>query len=98
MSACPRSVTMNCWSGVRAASVNPLDWHFMRGSPYLVRIAAGLSRPKASAGRLGADMAGTVEAVGTNVTGFRPGDEVFGGLEDFTRARGEYDLLIDIAA
>jgi NADPH:quinone reductase-like Zn-dependent oxidoreductase len=43
-------------------------------------------------------MAGTVEAVGTNVTGFRPGDEVFGGLEDFTRARGEYDLLIDIAA
>jgi NADPH:quinone reductase-like Zn-dependent oxidoreductase len=67
---------------VRAASVNPLDWHFMRGSPYLVRVLAGLSRPKATAGRLGADMAGSVEAVGTNVTGFRPGDEVFGGLED----------------
>jgi len=67
---------------VRAASVNPLDWHFMRGAPYLVRLLAGLSRPKASATRLGADMAGSVEAVGGNVTGFRPGDEVFGGLED----------------
>jgi NADPH:quinone reductase-like Zn-dependent oxidoreductase len=69
---------------VRAASVNPLDWHFMRGSPYLVRMVAGLSRPRASARQLGADMAGSVEAVGKNVTGFRPGDAVFGG----TDARG----------
>jgi NADPH:quinone reductase-like Zn-dependent oxidoreductase len=67
---------------VRAASVNPLDWHFMRGAPYLVRLVAGLSRPRARASRLGADMAGSVEAVGKNVTAFRPGDEVFGGLED----------------
>src|SRR5215813_6244207 len=67
---------------VRAASVNPLDWHFMRGTPYLVRILAGLSRPRPSATRLGADMAGSVEAVGRNVTEFQPGDEVFGGLED----------------
>ena len=67
---------------VRAASVNPLDWHFMRGSPYLVRMLAGLSRPRAGAARLGADMSGLVEAVGTNVTGFRPGDQVFGGLDD----------------
>ena len=67
---------------VRAASVNPLDWHFMRGSPYLVRLLAGLSRPRASAARLGADMAGSVEAVGANVTGFRPGDRVFGGMDD----------------
>jgi NADPH:quinone reductase-like Zn-dependent oxidoreductase len=67
---------------VRAASVNPLDWHFMRGAPYLVRAMAGLSRPKPSASRLGADMAGSVEAVGQNVTGFQPGDEVFGGLEE----------------
>jgi NADPH:quinone reductase-like Zn-dependent oxidoreductase len=66
---------------VRAASVNPLDWHFMRGAPYLVRAMAGLSRPRASAARLGADMAGSVEAVGTNVTEFQPGDQVFGGLE-----------------
>jgi hypothetical protein len=67
---------------VRAASVNPLDWHFMRGAPYMVRVLAGLSRPRGGAGRLGADMAGSVEAVGKNVTEFRPGDEVFGGLED----------------
>jgi NADPH:quinone reductase-like Zn-dependent oxidoreductase len=66
---------------VRAASVNPLDWHFMRGAPYLVRMVAGLSRPRASAARLGADMAGSVEAVGKNVTEFRPGDGVFGGLD-----------------
>ena len=75
---------------VRAASVNPLDWHFMRGAPYLVRLAAGLSRPRA--GRLGADMAGSVEAVGKNVTEFRPGDEVFGGLE----ARGTLAEYITI--
>lgn len=67
---------------VRAASVNPLDWHFMRGEPYVVRMLAGISRPKPSAGILGADMAGSVEAVGRNVTEFLPGDEVFGGLED----------------
>ena len=67
---------------VRAASVNPLDWHFMRGSPYVVRMVAGLSRPRAGVGKLGADMAGSVEAVGKNVTGFRPGDEVFGGTDD----------------
>lgn len=67
---------------VRAASVNPLDWHFMRGSPYLVRMLAGLSRPRAGAARLGADMAGLVEAVGNNVTEFRPGDQVFGGTDN----------------
>src|SRR5207247_3513988 len=61
---------------VRAASVNPYDWHFMRGMPYFVRIAAGLLKPKDS--RLGVDVAGQVEAVGKNVTQFRPGDEVFG--------------------
>ena len=67
---------------VKAASVNPLDWHFMRGAPYLVRLMAGLSRPKPSQTMLGADMAGSVEAVGKSVTGFSPGDEVFGGLEE----------------
>jgi NADPH:quinone reductase-like Zn-dependent oxidoreductase len=45
---------------VRAASVNPLDWHFMRGAPYVVRLIAGLSRPRDGTGRLGADMAGSV--------------------------------------
>ena len=61
---------------VRAASVNPFDWHLMRGTPYIVRIMAGLLKPKDK--RLGVDVAGQVEAVGRNVTQFRPGDEVFG--------------------
>jgi NADPH:quinone reductase-like Zn-dependent oxidoreductase len=61
--------------GIRAASLNPMDWHFMRGTPYLVRIAAGLRRPRST--RLGVDMAGRVEAVGRKVTQFKPGDEVF---------------------
>jgi len=61
---------------VRAASVNPFDWHFMRGAPYFLRIGAGLRKPKDS--RLGVDMAGQVEAVGRNVTQFKPGDAVFG--------------------
>ncbi len=61
---------------IRAASVNPLDWHFMRGTPYLVRLIAGWRRPKLT--RLGVDAAGTVETVGRNVTQFRPDDEVFG--------------------
>ena len=61
---------------VRAASVNPLDWHFMRGTPYFVRIMTGLRRPKVP--RLGVDVAGQVEAVGRNVTQFKPSDEVFG--------------------
>jgi NADPH:quinone reductase-like Zn-dependent oxidoreductase len=61
---------------VRAASVNPLDWHFMRGTPYFIRMMAGLHKPKVT--RLGVDVAGQVEAVGRNVTQFKPGDEVFG--------------------
>ncbi len=61
---------------VRAASLNPLDWHFMRGTPYVARIGAGMRKPKR--GRLGVDVAGEVEAVGGNVTQFRPGDAVFG--------------------
>ncbi|MGA2475484.1 MAG: NAD(P)-dependent alcohol dehydrogenase [Terriglobia bacterium] len=61
---------------VRAASVNPFDWHLMRGTPYIVRIMAGLLKPKDK--RLGVDVAGQVEAVGRNVTQFKPGDEVFG--------------------
>jgi NADPH:quinone reductase-like Zn-dependent oxidoreductase len=70
---------------VRAASVNPLDWHLMRGDPYFVRLMFGLRRPKKT--RVGVDMAGVVEEVGANVTQLRPGDEVFGGREG---AFGEY--------
>jgi NADPH:quinone reductase-like Zn-dependent oxidoreductase len=61
---------------VRAASVNAGDWHIMRGTPYLLRVMVGLRKPKIT--RLGMDVAGQVEAVGRNVTQFKPGDEVFG--------------------
>jgi NADPH:quinone reductase-like Zn-dependent oxidoreductase len=61
---------------VRAASVNPLDWHFMRGEPNFLRLMTGLRKPKDT--RLGNDASGLVEAVGKNVTQFKPGDEVFG--------------------
>ena len=61
---------------VRAASINAYDWHMMRGAPFLVRISEGLRKPKNRA--MGVDVAGQVEAVGKNVTRFRPGDEVFG--------------------
>src|SRR4051812_47864457 len=62
---------------VRAASVNPYDWHFVEGTPYIMRMGVGLRKPKDT--RLGVDFAGTVEAVGKNVTQFKPGDDVFGG-------------------
>ena len=61
---------------VHAASVNPVDWHTMTGTPYLVRLQAGVRRPKSKV--LGVDFAGTVEEVGGNVKQFQPGDEVFG--------------------
>ncbi len=62
---------------VAAASVNPLDWHFVRGTPYLLRMMTGVGAPDFAG--LGVDFAGTVEAVGNKVTRFKPGDEVFGG-------------------
>src|SRR5256885_9465716 len=63
---------------VHAASVNPYDWHFIEGTPKIIRLmGAGLRKPKDT--RVGVDFAGTVEAVGKNVTQFKPGDEAFGG-------------------
>ena len=61
---------------VQAASVNPLDWHFMRGKPYVMRLSSGIGAPKDQ--RIGADFAGTVEAVGSTVTQFKVGGRVFG--------------------
>ena len=73
---------------VRAAGVNPLDWHYMRGSPYLMRLGSGIGKPRDS--RLGVDFAGIVAAVGSEVTRFKVGDEVFGGASG---AFAEYVLI-----
>ncbi len=70
---------------VRAASLNLSDWYSVRGKPYVGRLSMGLRGPKEE--RLGTDYAGVVEAVGKDVTQFRPGDEVFGGR---TGALAEY--------
>jgi NADPH:quinone reductase-like Zn-dependent oxidoreductase len=63
---------------VHAASANAGDWHLLRGTPFPFRLVAGLRTPRFRV--LGTDVAGRVEAVGRNVTQFRPGDEVFGEL------------------
>lgn len=60
------------------AAVNPLDWHYMRGAPYIMRaMGAGIGAPVDS--RMGVDFAGIVDSVGKNVKNFAVGDEVFGG-------------------
>lgn len=64
---------------VAASSLNALDWHYLTGTPYFMRAIAGLRRPKRTIP--GADVAGTVVAVGPNVTRFEPGDAVFGECE-----------------
>jgi len=61
---------------VHAAGLDPSVWHLMTGRPYLVRLMFGVRKPKTLV--RGWDVAGVVEAVGQNVTQFRPGDEVFG--------------------
>jgi NADPH:quinone reductase-like Zn-dependent oxidoreductase len=81
---------------VHAASINALDWHLMRGSPFLVRTGGnGLGKPKDQ--RLGVDLAGRVEAAGANVTQFQIGDEVFGRghgtLAEYACARADKLLM-----
>ena len=80
---------------VRAAAINPLEWHFMRGTPYIARMSMGLRVPETT--RLGVDYSGVVEAVGRNVTEFKPGDEVFGGragaLAEYVAARADRAIV-----
>jgi NADPH:quinone reductase-like Zn-dependent oxidoreductase len=71
---------------VHAASVNPADWHLLRGTPYIARLQLGLRKPKDRV--LGCDVAGQVEAVGKNVTTLQPGDDVFGS--PFMRGFGTF--------
>jgi NADPH:quinone reductase-like Zn-dependent oxidoreductase len=61
---------------VRAAGINPVEWHYVRGEPYIMRLRSGFGRPKEP--RLGVDFSGTVEVVGSLVTRFKPGEAVFG--------------------
>jgi NADPH:quinone reductase-like Zn-dependent oxidoreductase len=81
---------------VHAAALNPYDWHIMRGDPYVARLmgTVGLTRPKPRVA--GVDGAGTVEAVGANVRGLRPGDEVLGRFEGaFAEyARADANLVV----
>ncbi len=62
---------------VQAAALNPYDVHFLHGTPYFMRLSTGLRKPKFTG--IGVNFSGVVESVGKNVTGFKPGDAVFGG-------------------
>lgn len=75
---------------VHASSVNSWDWEFLNGVPFVNRLMFGLFKPKQGKQILGADIAGTVEAVGKHVKRFHPGDEVFGDLWDNWGGFAEY--------
>ncbi len=82
---------------VRAASVNPLDWHYMRGKPYVMRLmGSGVGKPTDPF--LGVDFAGVVESVGKSVTRFKPGDEVFGGrsgsFSEYVRVKASRNIVV----
>jgi NADPH:quinone reductase-like Zn-dependent oxidoreductase len=73
---------------VHAASINQTDTNFRSGTPFLARVLAGLFKPKHQV--LGCDYAGTVEATGKNVSGYNPGDEVYGQVYKRTGTHAEY--------
>lgn len=78
---------------VHASSVNAAEWHMMTGAPYLVRTQAGLRKPKRRT--IGFDVAGTIEAVGKDVTRFKVGDHVFGDVG--TGGYAEYAIAPEAA-
>jgi NADPH:quinone reductase-like Zn-dependent oxidoreductase len=82
---------------VHAASVNPLDWHYMRGKPYIMRMmGSGIGAPADP--QLGVDFAGVVESVGKSVTTFKPGDAVFGARDgafsEYVRVRASRNIVL----
>lgn len=81
---------------IHAAAVNPLDWHYMRGEPYIMRTEAGFGAPKDI--HMGVDYSGTVATVGKGVKGFKPGDEVFGGrngaFAEYVTAREDRSMVL----
>lgn len=82
---------------VHASSINSWDWEFLNGTPFVNRLMFGLLRPKPGKQRLGADIAGTVESVGSMTTRFKPGDEVFGDLWDHWGGFAEYSCAHEAA-
>ncbi len=82
---------------IHASSVNSWDWEFLTGTPFVNRMMFGLFRPRVGKQRLGADIAGTVAAVGDGVTRFRPGDAVFGDLWDNWGGFAEYAVTPETA-
>jgi NADPH:quinone reductase-like Zn-dependent oxidoreductase len=81
---------------VLAASVNPLDWHYMRGKPYAMRMmGSGIGAPTNP--QLGVDYAGVVDSIGKSVTKFMPGDAVFGARDgafsEYVRVREDRNIV-----
>lgn len=77
---------------IHAASVNALDWHLLTADIFVARFSEGLFKPKRN--RLGADLAGRVEAIGSGVTQFQPGDAVYGDIQPFgSGAIAEYAVM-----
>ena len=78
---------------VHAAALNPYDWHMLRGDPYIARLMGGVGLTKPKNGVAGIDAAGRVEAIGANVRGLRPGDEVLGfcpgAFAEYARAEAD---------